>query len=489
MVNHTGAVGAAKTNTWKKAGCFGDATLGVAEILHRLFARGQLTFAGEGKSMQKRLKAAGLIQGFVKDRRGNFAVITASIASVLMLSAGFAVDIAQLHNVKSRLGHALDAAVTSTARDLTVGKIAPEDARGMVELFLRANSEPEFMDSDRLVLDSLVVDQSNNTVEATAHVDVDLYFPLFRSGDTQRVSNISAAVYSDKAIEVAMMLDVTGSMEGQKIKDLKAAASNAVDAFLGGQDPARPRVRVAIVPYADAVNTGSLNNVVHVETKFTTEEPPKLGGAVAASAGVADDCATERKGTQQFTDASPYVAKINRDYRLKFCPAAALKPLSADIAALKKTISNFKASGHTGGHMGIQWSWYMLSPQWKDVLPKAAQPHDHDKQKVVKYAILMTDGEFNTAFAGVDKKGTTTNQPALSRSHAERLCAAMRKDGIEIFTVGFMLKEAGAKGVLKNCSSKDTSAIKHYYDTSSGAELDRAFQDIARNIERLAITK
>ena len=188
----------------------------------------------EGKRCRNDRKQHGLIRGFGKDRRGNFAVITAAIASVLMLSAGYAVNIAQLYNVKSSLSHALDAAVTSTARDITIGKIEPKDARGMVELFLKANGDPEFMDGDRLVLDSLVIDQSNNTVEATAYVDVDLYFPLFGPATRAR-QQISAAVYSDKAIEVAMMLDVTGSMEGQKIKDLKTAANNAVERSWAGR--------------------------------------------------------------------------------------------------------------------------------------------------------------------------------------------------------------------------------------------------------------
>ncbi len=343
---------------------------------------------------------------------------------------------------------------------------------------------------DRLVLDTLVIDKTKNTVEATAYVDVDLFFPLFRVGDVQRVSTVSAAIYSDKKIEVAMMLDVTGSMGGQKIKDLKAAANNAIDAFLSGQDATKPRVRVAIVPYANAVNTGSLNNVVYAEKKFTTTEPPKLDDPAAASAYSApDNCATERKGAQQFTDASPYSAMVNRDYRLDFCPNAVLRPLTADIDALKNTVKGFSANGHTGGHIGVQWSWYMLSPKWKDVLPKAAQPDAYDPKKVAKYAILMTDGEFNTAFAGVPKNGDPKNQATLSRNNAERLCDAMRKDGIEIFSVGFQLKESSAKGVMKNCSTKDTSSIRHYYEASSGDELNQAFLEIAQNIERLAITK
>ena len=330
-------------------------------------------------------QAAATVAGrFGSDRRGNFAVLTAAAVSVLALAVGFGVNMAQLYNIKAALRSALDAAVTSTARDLTTNKIEPKDARARFEIFVAANAGSGLIAPNQVVLDSLVVDQSAKTVVATAHVDADLFFPLFNTGPTQRVSEKSAALYSDKSIEVAMMLDITGSMAGQKIKDLKTAADAALDAFLLGQDPKKPRVRVAIVPYADAVNTGSLQNNVYVETKFTTSEPPAVDDAVAASSGgfAPDACATERKGSQQFTDASPYTAMVNRDYRLGFCPAAALKPLSADIAALKKTVSGFKASGSTAGHIGIQWSWYMLSPKWSDVLPASAAPAAYSSKKV-----------------------------------------------------------------------------------------------------------
>ncbi|MCX7305720.1 MAG: pilus assembly protein [Hyphomicrobiales bacterium] len=432
------------------------------------------------------------INAFGKARSGTFAILMALVLTVLALSAGFAVNLAQLYNVRSSLSQALDAAVTSTARDITTGKIVPDDARAWVELFLKANGDPTFMASDKLVLNQLTVDKVNSTIDATAYVDVDLFFPLFGLPNERRVTGASASVYSDKRIEVAMMLDVTGSMDGQKIKDLRTAASNAVDTFLAGQDASKPRVRVALVPYANAVNTGTLQNVVFAEDKYTAGdvEPPKLDDPIAVSGYTAPDaCATERKGSQQFSDASPYTAKVNRDNRLDFCPTATLVPLSADGTALKTAIGKFKAGGYTAGHIGVQWSWYMLSPKWRDVLPKAAQPLDYDPKKVAKYAILMTDGEFNTAFAGVSKKGTTTNQPTLSRGNADQLCAKMRAEGIEIFTVGFMLNEDNAKKIMQKCASADTSSIKHYYETSSGTELNQAFQAIARNIERLAITK
>lgn len=82
----------------------------------------------------------GKIKSFTTNTGGNFAVLTAAAASILALAVGFAVDVAQLSNVRAGLLSALDAAVTSTARDLTTGKIKPEDARDRFEAFFLANA-------------------------------------------------------------------------------------------------------------------------------------------------------------------------------------------------------------------------------------------------------------------------------------------------------------------------------------------------------------
>src|SRR5690606_9075378 len=180
------------------------------------------------------------------DRGGNMAVMTGVAAGVIVLAAGFGLNTAQLALTRSNLVNALDAAVTSTARDLTTGKIAEKDARKNVEAFLFANGARAFAPADRLLLDRLVVDPVASTVSAGASVDVDLVFPLFGTANMQTVRAQSDAIYSDKKIEIAMMLDITGSMGGAKIRDLKTAAKNAVSTFLDGQDVARPRVRIAL---------------------------------------------------------------------------------------------------------------------------------------------------------------------------------------------------------------------------------------------------
>jgi hypothetical protein len=54
--------------------------------------------------------------------------------------------------------------------------------------------------------------------------------------------------------------------------------------------------------------------------------------------------------------------------------------------------------------------------------------------------------------------------------HAGRLCDEMKKDGIEIFTVGFFVEEDRAKAVLGACASPDKGRSPTT-DTSSGERL------------------
>jgi len=445
-------------------------------------------------------------QRFLRDSGGNFAILFGALCPVLALSAGLAINTSQLFMVKSNLLNALDSAVTSTARGLTTGAIAEEDARKEVEAFLYANGGTGFAESDRIKLEELKVDKAAKTVSANASVTIDLAFPLFGSDPTRTVTAESAAVYSDKRIEVVMMLDVTGSMEPKngkdKIGDLRKAAANAVDSFLTEQNVRNSRVRVALVPYANSVNVGDLaESTVFVErNRNDRKQAPGMYSPRNVSFGQRDECATERKGAEQYTDAGPDVAMVNRDYFLdryadesntRPCPVASVVPLTTDAAKLKRVIKGFVAEGGTAGHIGIQWSWYMLSNKWAPVLKASERPAKMDRRKVAKYAILMTDGEFNLSYFDITHHSQAYNdrgKPA-TRQAAKDLCSAMKRQGIEIFTVGFHLSEPNAKKTMADCATPDTSSVKHYYETANGEELNAAFQEIAGNIERLALTK
>jgi Flp pilus assembly protein TadG len=451
------------------------------------------------------------LSDFANDRSGNFTLMAAVSMSVLLLAMGFGINVAQSLNVKSSLQSALDAAVTSTARDLTTGTIEEKDARTTVEAFLKANSTSRFSTNDHFVLDNLVINKTARTITATAHANVVLAFPLFNIG-APRVGTESAAVYSDINVEVAMILDLTGSMAGQKIEDLKTAALSAVEIFLGNQNSSKPRKRVAMVPYANSVDVGSLAATsVFVESAST--DRTKTGGntdpkQVSGGSQRPDNCATERPGKYQYTDDGPEISMVHRDFYMDgyikqntsfwgpkpiACPKAPVIPLTADAAKLNASIAKFEANGGTAGHIGIQWGWYMLSEKWGSVMGEAARPAKLEKNKVAKYAILMTDGEFNLSYFDINKASDAYNGKGkkATRDAAVELCKAMRLSGIEIFSIGFGLgsAETNAKQTLRDCANPDTGAIKYYYETSTGAQLKSAFEEIAGNIEGLVLTK
>lgn len=478
---------------------------------------------------------------FAADRRGNFAIATAAVSAAVLLSVGFGINTAQMVLTRANLLNALDSAVTSTARDLTTGAIPQTDARKTVIGFLQANGGTGFASADNITLDKLDVDQTNRTVSATASVDIKLLFPLFGAEDNQKISVDSAALYSDKQVEVAMMLDLTGSMaktgKTDKIGDLRTAAKNAVGALLAKQDPKNPRVRVALVPYASGVNVGALSRNVYAETASSSDLPPVAGGSllvsktgskqlppfatytsiVASAYPNSDSCATERKDRDGNADFSPdgpdtvrtdksgkqYYTLVNRDNRLtgsgmNKCPDAKIIPLTADSKSLTDSIDAFKANGYTAGAIAVQWTYYMLSSEWRSAIQTAGLgngPASPNPAKLSKVAILMTDGQFNTAYAGVS--GNNNGQGDVARNNAESICSNMKSDGIQVYTIGFDLDDKSmsaterneAKSVLKNCASDDTSSIKHFFDVSTGQELDDAFQSIIADTERVALTQ
>lgn len=133
--------------------------------------------------------------------------------------------------------------------------------------------------------------------------------------------------------------------------------------------------------------------------------------------------------------------------------------------------------GGTPGHLGTAWAWYLLSPNWSSIWPSESQPAAYNDAGTKKYAIIMTDGEYNMQYSSVS-----------SRTQAAELCTAMKAKGIKVFTVGFGFStssvagsntaEGKAKEVLQSCASDSSS----YYFPYDGDALRQVFQSIGNSI-------
>ncbi|MEO4043889.1 pilus assembly protein [Hoeflea sp. CAU 1731] len=496
----------------------------------------------------KTAKALLLWRSFAKDERGNFAMIFAFAILAIFLSAGLAVDLARNLSEKTQINNALDAATLATARALAVGDIEKEDAESYLKSIFAANLGLDDLTAGQYEVVDVDIDDVNQEVTAIAKTDQNLTFMgTANRKNTQVVSADSAASYGMSDIEVAMVLDITGSMGGSKISALRNAAKLGVKELLAMNTDTDENVRISLIPYSDAVNAGYLAKYVFPDFWLPKTKAPVFNAALYAETGLGfdpysfketmsngideddveefyeakrngsapDDCATDRKapkggGTSyQYSDANPSYGMISRDSRLQFCPASPLMLLTSNKSNLDARIDGLIASGHTAGHIGLQWAWYTISHDWANYVPEESRPAVIDEE-TAKYIILMTDGEFNTAFADITsdiedvcekyKKGKCRewgreidfnhgNQGSTSRAHTGNLCDAIKDKKIKIFTIGFSMNNNTALNMLKDCASPDEGSFTYYYEPDTANELTETYETIARSIQSLRLVK
>lgn len=215
-------------------------------------------------------------------------------------------------------------------------------------------------------------------------------------------------------------------------------------------------------------------------------------------------CVWERDGDEKFTDAAPgtgaylshqqawfeedptesdggdwIVGHPNRPNDGKYdgdeCRSAEPVELTNDKNALKTYITSLNAGGYTAGHLGVAWTWYLVSEDWNQIFDGTAAPLDYSEPDSAKVVILMTDGAFNTEI--FPEQGDSAAQ-------ARDLCDNMKLKDIKVYAVALNAPTAGQE-VLSYCAS----GTDFYFEPETGAELTDAYRQIATSISDLRISK
>jgi len=211
-------------------------------------------------------------------------------------------------------------------------------------------------------------------------------------------------------------------------------------------------------------------------------------------------CATERTGMAAYLDTSPASVPVGRQYTNgSACPAATITPLSSDKTMLKAQIDGYNDGGSTAGQIGLAWGWYLVSPNFAYLWPTASQPAAYSTPDLLKVVVLMTDGDFNTAYcngvvskdsgAGSGGSSTKINCNATNGSaynQAVSLCTAMKAEGIVIYTVGFDVSSGSLAAELMSDCATDAD---HVYLPSGGGALKDAFAAIGKDIMKLRLSR
>ncbi len=478
------------------------------------------------------------LKAFSGDEKGSIAIVFAMMTFIIMTLVGGAIDFGRAVTTREQLQSAVDASVLAAARVWqTENSLAMAEAKAVVSF----NAiKPHGIESS---MTSFAPDTARNAIvmEAQANVPAPFLSLAIEGGFTinaRAEALLAVGGNSETNLEISMMLDVTGSMSGSKIADLKLAAKDLIDIVVWN-DQSEYTSKVAIVPFANAVHLGSTSLVNSVRgnlksTYCTSESSPCTAvgsgntrwawGAPATwfrftntsnnneTWRASSYCVTERTGNDRYTDNAPDTAarKVGPLYASSSSNEAsrctlintsdyevnAVLPLTSDKTELKQRIDKLKLSGATAGQLGTAWAWYMLSPKWAYLWPAASRPVAYNTENTQKIAILMTDGEYNSAHCnGVLSKDSANNATRIncnasngvSNTQAQQMCAAMKNNtGITVYTVGFALGNSQTViNTLRNCAS-DTSK---FYEAEDGDQLRQAFRDIALQIAKLRLSQ
>jgi hypothetical protein len=341
-------------------------------------------------------------------------------------------------------------------------------------------------------------------------------------GALRPVSIVSeAASTSDEDIQVALVLDLTGTMAGQKLDDLKTSASNMVDTLFDKLKQAN-QVKIGLVPFAEYVNVGMTNrnqpwisvppdsstnqNVcwmtrditssTNCRQEFSTWQSCNDSGCTTQSGfyQVCDNtygpeyqvCGTQTSNQTWAGCVGSRNYPLNvRDINYTVQPAPGvmnvscpppLTTLTPSRTQVLAAIDALNADGFTYIPAGLTWGWATLTTETPFSEP------ENPTRKLKRHLVLMTDGE-NTrspSYPYHDWTDTVTSDNLMSE-----LCINIKAQDIDVFTIAFDVTNATIKNRLRSCASSPDK----YFDATNDTQLADAFATIARQMTLLRISR
>ena len=452
-----------------------------------------------------------LLCQFRDDQRGSTVLVFALFIVTLTSIIGMAIDFSRASRLKISMQQALDSGVLAVGAGKQDGG---SDGKDKLDAYIAANWKQRH---DVGTISSTYQELAGDQIKATAQAVMPTTFMKLVGYSTVDIKAESQGQFGMSKAEVALALDTTGSMEGTKLDDLKAAAKELVDTTYE-KTGADQKIRFSIVPFSQHVNVGmqhrneawiSVPNDGLVNTCWMEKPLISKSGCSMKTGTRYNDGKPE---SYQYEDCTSYVFAAEqqvcgpvqqtwagcvgsraspKDRQVELTSSAPipglpntscgspLKRLSNSKTELKDAIDAFTATGETYLAPGLIWGWRTMSPTapFADGAPKTGN------QRARKVLVLMTDG-VNTASASAPTH--LGWNPADANATTLAVCQNIKDDGIEIYTIAFEVTDQTVVNVLQQCSS---SAITHYFSAQSTSSLNAAFKKIGESLTQVRLSK
>jgi Flp pilus assembly protein TadG len=428
--------------------------------------------------MAKTLTA--LFQRFSRDTRANVAMIFALCVGVIGAATGGALDYSRAVAIGSELQAALDSGVLAAA-SLTQDRQAEQVVRAYVEAAI--SDHGDLIDTLELNVSSQSFFNSRE-VSASANLTMPTTLLGLAGVNTLTVNRRSSAIEQVRDIEISLVLDISGSMAGTKIEELRAAAADFIDVVLLDNPD---RTSLSIIPYNGGVR---LPRRVLRRGGLVDRPGNQLGGGACLDHGETYPIEIDIVD-QELPILTWDGVEMVGDNESSHCPERNEQSvfLSNDRENLKRRVDRLDAGGNTGLDVATAWGARALDPAWRGDLGGdfADRPAAYDDDETIKVLVVMTDGAATAQYRRVWRSGRwrddTLYNAATARSNMASACDEAEGKGVQIYTIAFQLEGETNRNLMRNCASDPDN-----YFQIENTDIGVAFAAIAADINRLRLT-
>ena len=420
-----------------------------------------------------------MLRRFAKDQSGSVGAIM-MLGSLTMVGAiSVSLDYSRMTNARASLSSATDAAALAAAQATESTRIA----------LAREVFDANFRDTASITSFEAVSFKRGNdevmSVKAAVSVNMSLAQAIgFSSAPVSATSEV--VVGNDADLQIALVLDVTGSMGGTKLTNLKSSASNMVNTLFSKLQRVN-QVKIAVVPFSEYVNVGMDNRnaswITGTADYTQTEEVcnwRRLSGSWVwrcedvTTNYVWSGCVGSRNYPSNVRDDNYGSLRVPGVHNVN-C-AASMLPLSTNKTAILNKINGLSATGNTYIPGGAMWGWAALSPG-----SPFGEPDDPERD-TKRYLVLMTDGENNISPTYPYHNGSSSS---TANTLTAEVCTNIKAAGIQVFSIAFQVTSSTVKSLLTNCAS----STDRFYDATNSTLLADAFDTIGRQMTNLRLAK
>ena len=432
---------------------------------------------------------------FVKKQDGGVTLFSLFIFLMMLLMAGMAVDLMRYETKRTALQNTIDSAVLAAAN-------LNQDADS--ETLVRDFFTKSGYDGSAVVITSAeerIGEDENGeggtligrTVSASLDIDMNTYFMGLLGIESLHGVSAGRATESIQGVEISMVVDISGSMGGDKIAALKTAAKNFLGIVLDDElnQSGGSKTSISLVPYnANVVVPEFLLSRLNTQGVMAVDENTPYGADVAEFPNAVTSYNREASNSRciSFDDDQMMTTDLNTNYlalremtasteleRLayfdegdqsgpgdmwdrpiddypRFCDPTRSEILVHETrkSVIETAIDGLSAGGWTAVDQGMKWGVSLLDPGMRPVINDLVtasvlqedvrnRPGDYIGTETMKVVVLMTDGA-NTVTKDVKSEYKRGPSPVWFSPSTAGALFSENDDGYPNYFNGFFIQ-------------------------------------------------